>query len=88
MKLKYEFVVRDVAGQVVALPAGKDSAQFNGMIKLNSVGEFIFKKLANETNLEEILSEVSKEYDVSADEARASVESYLEVLRSNGLLEE
>ncbi len=88
MKLKYEFVVRDVAGQIVALPAGKDSAHFNGMIKLNSVGEFIFKKLANETTLDEILSDISKEYDVSVDEAKASVESYLEVLRTNGLIEE
>ncbi|MBR6681603.1 MAG: PqqD family protein [Clostridia bacterium] len=88
MKLKYEFVVRDVAGQVVALPTGADSAEFNGMIKLNSVGEFIFKMLANETTLDEILEAITKEYGASADEARASVESYIETLRENGLLAE
>ena len=88
MKLKYEFVVRDVAGQVVALPAGKDSAQFNGMIKLNSVGEFIFKKLANEITLDEILAEVAKEYDATLDEVKPSVESFIETLRSNKLIEE
>ncbi len=88
MKLKYEFVVRDVAGQIVALPAGKDSSEFNGMIKLNSVGEFIFKKLANDTTLDEILADLTKEYGVSPEEAKTSVVSYIEVLRSNDLLAE
>ena len=70
MKLKYDFVVRDVAGQVVALPTGADSAEFNGMIKLNSVGDFMFKKLANDTTLDEIVADVSKEYNTAVEEAR------------------
>ncbi len=88
MKLKYDFVVRNVAGQSVALAVGEDSANFNGMIKLNSVGEFIFKKLATDTTFEDILSSITNEYDITAEAAKKSVEDYIQILRTNGLLEE
>lgn len=88
MKLKYNFVVRNVAGQSVALAVGDDNAKFNGMIKLNSVGEFIFKLLANDISLDEIINKITEEYDVDASEAKASVEQYVSVLRENGLIEE
>lgn len=88
MKLKYNFIVRNVAGQSVALAVGDDNKKFNGMIKLNSVGEFIFKLLENEISLDEIISKLTEKYDVSAEEAKNSVESYLSVLRENELLNE
>ncbi len=88
MKLKYKFIVRNVAGQSVALAVGEDNAKFNGMIKLNSVGEFIFKLLENDVSEADIVSKITDEYDVSADEAKDSVENYLAVLRQNELIEE
>lgn len=88
MKLKYNFIVRNVAGQSVALAVGDDNAKFNGMIKLNSVGEFIFKLLENDVTEDEILNKITEEYEITAEEAKASVESYLAVLRQNGIIEE
>ena len=41
MKLKYKFVVKEVAGKPVALAVGKDSVRFNGMINLNETGKII-----------------------------------------------
>ncbi len=88
MKLKYNFIVRNVAGQSVALAVGQDNAKFNGMIKLNSVGEFIFKLLANEITVEEIVSKITEEYDVSKEEATSNLEEYFKILRDNDLLVE
>lgn len=88
MKLKYNFIVRNVAGQSVALAVGNDNAKFNGMIKLNSVGEFIFKLLENNVTEDEILNKITEEYDISAEDAKSSVENYLDVLRRNKLIEE
>ncbi len=86
MKLKYNFIVRNVAGQSVALCVGEENNKFNGMIKLNSVGEFIFKLLENDITTEEIVNKLTESYDVSAEEAKKSIEPYLEVLRTNELL--
>jgi len=88
MKLKYKFVVRSVAGQSVALAIGDENKHFNGMIKLNSVGEFIFKLLENDIDTDGIVEQITTVYDVTPEKARESVESYLMVLRKNDLLEE
>ena len=58
------------------------------MIKLNSVGEFIFKLLENDISVDMIVSKITDTYDVSAEDAKASVEKYLTVLRQNYLLSE
>lgn len=86
MKLKYNFIVRNVAGQSVALAVGSEDNKFNGMIKLNSVGEFIFKLLENDITTDEIVNKITENYEVSAEEARKSIEPYLETLRANDLI--
>ncbi len=88
MKLKYKFIVREVAGQSVALPVGEDSKNFNGMIKLNSVGEFIFKLLENDMTTEQIITAITEKYDVTAEDAKPSVESFLDTLKQKSLITE
>lgn len=88
MKLKYNFIVRNVAGQAVALAIGNEDNKFNGMIKLNSVGEFIFNLLENDITTDEIVNKITENYEVSAEEARSSIEAYLETLRANDLIVE
>ena len=62
MKLKYNFVVREIGGKPVAVAVGKDNDKFNGMIKLNSTGEFIFEMLKNDTTLDEIAAAMAEKY--------------------------
>ena len=86
MKLKYNFITRDVAGQKVALALGDDNKKFNGIIKLNSVGEFIFKLLENEITYDEIMDKITEKYDVSKEDADSSVRAFIDVLRQNDAL--
>lgn len=88
MKLKYNFIVRNVAGQAVALAVGNTDNKFNGMVKLNSVGEFIFKLLEKDITLDEIVNKVTESYDVSAEEAKKAVEDFIEKLKANELIVE
>lgn len=46
MRLRYQFVVREVDGTPVAVAVGRDNEKFNGMIKLNTTGGVIFKMLS------------------------------------------
>lgn len=89
MKLKYKFVVRQVGGRPVAVAVGKDNAHFNGMIKLNESGEFIFKMLnSGEVSQEEIISALIKEYEINQELAQNTVMEFSEYLKQNGLIEE
>lgn len=88
MKLNNEFVIKNVAGTNVAMPVGDSENQFNGVIKLNSVGEFIFKLLENETDIDSVVKALTENYDVSAETAKNSAEKFIDELRKSGLLSE
>ena len=88
MKLKYDFVVRDVADTKVAIAVGTDHAEFNGMIKLNATGEFVFRMLmAGHVTEEEIVTALCAAYEVTPETASPFVADFVEKLRTSGLIE-
>lgn len=87
MKLKYEFVVNNVAGETIAVSVGGTAGSFNGYIKLNKTGAFIFKMLKKETTREEIINALRAEYpDATQQDATESVDELLEKLDKAELL--
>lgn len=87
MKLKYEFVINNVAGETVAVSVGNNDGRFNGYIKLNETGAFIFKMLKKDTTREDIIKALVKEYpDATQDDATQSVDLLIEQLREAELL--
>ena len=86
MKLKCKFVINTVAGEIIAVPVGKDSA-FKGYIKLNETGKDIFEALKKNTDREKIIKTLCDKYpDADSNEITDSVDSILEKLTSAGLL--
>ena len=86
MKLKYQFVVREVAGSVMAVAVGPDSEKFNGLIKLNSVARTIFEALCEDTTEDRITARILDEYDVTEENAARSVSEFIGKLRDEGLI--
>ena len=88
MKLRGEFVVRQVMDNIVAIPVGQTALRLNGMILLNDVSKIIWDHLEQGTNLESIVTAVTDEFDVSSDEARTDIVEFCDKLRKLQLLEE
>lgn len=88
MKLKYQFVVEAMSDGVIAAAVGRDNERFHGMIRLNAGGEVLFKLLQQDCTQEELLSRFASHFGVTEDEAKSSVDAFVDQLRQNGLLEE
>lgn len=88
MKLKGEFVLREVAGEIIVIPVGKTALNFNGMICINAVSAVIWKGLQEEKSKEEILESILREFDVSRVTAKEDLDAFLRQLGENDLLEE
>ncbi len=89
MKLKYDFVVRNVGGSPVAVAVGDSSADFNGMIRLGGSGEFIFNMLMKGSDVDSIVSAVCGHFSAPDEsEVRRDVEDFIGSLRNAGLIEE
>ena len=58
MKIKSDFVMREIAGEKIVVPTG-DAAQMNALITLNGVAAFIWECLQEDRTAEEV-----KELDI------------------------
>ena len=87
MKLKIDFVINQVAGETVAVSVGDNDGRFNGYIKLNETGAFIFETLKKDVTREEIISDLMKEYpDATESDAAESVDNLITKLSEAELL--
>ena len=88
MKLKYDFVVNQVAEQYVAVAVGAGLEEFSGFIKMNDVGASIFELLKNDITLDEIITEMLKKYpDATEEEARETITRFTDKLIAEGVVE-
>ena len=85
MKLKEGFVLRTISGQTVVLPTGGD-LDLSMMIKLNDTGRFIWERLEKGTEVEELVADMLKEYNVSEEKAKEYVEQFIQKVKENGFL--
>ena len=85
MKLKDDFILRNIAGQTVVLPSGGD-LDLNMMITLNETGAFLWERLQQETDEAALVAALLAEYDVDEARASAAVTAFVQKLEDNGFL--
>ena len=88
MKLKYEFIVREIAGEYVMVPMGAAALEFSGMASTNAVGAFICEKLKQETTPEAVLDSICREFEIDRATAQADLNAFLDDMRKVKLLDE
>lgn len=87
MKLKTDYVLRQVAGTWVVLPLGEAAVNFASMIRLNDTGAMLWKQLEQGGGKTELVDALTGEFAVSRSQAEADVEEFLDRLIRVGCLE-
>ena len=88
MKLKYNFISNEVADKIVAVAVGGDLEKFNGFIKMNDTGAYIFNMLKSDVTEEEIVAAMKKDYeDAAEEEIRETVSEFVGKLKEADVLE-
>ena len=88
MKVKKDFMLREVAGYYVVVPVGDGSLNFNGVINLNGSGAFLWKTMENDTTEAQMVAALLNEYDVDEERAKADVAAFIAKMKDAGLIEE
>lgn len=86
MKKKHDFVLREIAGDLLLVPTGKTALNLNGMLTLNEVGGEIWKLLDEVDSEEEIIDRLMEDYEVDREELQRDVQEFLGRLRELGIL--
>ena len=86
MKIKEGFIIREVAGNFIVVAVGSAVKQFNGVITLNETGSFLWKKLQDGCEKQDLVNALLEEYEVSEEIALADVSAFIDKLDNAGLL--
>ncbi len=84
--LKGTFVLRQIAGEFLAVPISNEAGENANIVILNPVSQVIWGKLENGATFDEILNAVINEFNVEKEEAIADIKEFLDGLEQSGLL--
>ena len=88
MKIKSGFTLRNMLGEHIVMPIGRNISQFDGAIVLNDVAAFIWEKLSEGCSREELLEDILSEFEVDRERAETDLDALLEKFRGYGVIEE
>lgn len=88
LKVVEGFMLREIAGSWIVVPIGHKVVEFNGLMNLSESGAFLWKKLEEGAETQELREALLSEYDIDEDTAAADISEFLSEMRSRGLLEE
>lgn len=86
MKIKNGFMLRKVGGQNVVVAVGKASLEFNGIIRLNDTGKFLWEQLKNDITEEQLITAMLDAYDIDRETAEKDVAEFVVRLKGANLL--
>ena len=86
MKIKKELIKREIAGDTILVPVGQAVYDSNGLFMLNELGAFLWDRLPQAEDEEDLLRAILAEYEVEEATARADLARFLDKLRDMGLL--
>ena len=86
MKIQKGFMLRKLGTDYAAVAMGNARKNFNGLIRMNETGKFLWDCLQTECTEEELLQNLLTEYDVSQEEAQKDIAEFTSGLRKAGIL--
>ena len=89
MKIKDDFVLREVCGENVITGEGLKAIDFRKILSLNESAAWLWKeaKAQGDFTVESLTARLCEEYDVTAEEARACVTELFDKLDKEGVIE-
>ena len=87
MKLRYEFTMMDMGGEIAAVPVGEGAKQFHGMLKLNDMAAEILSQFREDTTPEKVHAYLKEQHPEATDkEIGEALAAFINQLIHEGLL--
>lgn len=86
MQIKKELIKREIAGDVILVPVGKDAIDMNGLIILNDIGAFLWEHIPQAEDENRLVQLLLEEYEVDAETAAKDVREFMDKLTTIGIV--
>jgi len=88
MRIKKNFVLRNIADTWTVIPLAEETVNFSGLMTLNETGMMIWQALEQGSSKEALVELLVSEYEVSHEQAGNDVQDFLDKLTQAGCIEE
>ena len=86
MKIKSEFVLREIMGESIVFFVGDACASSHQMLSLNESGVLLWRALETGADEQELIQKLCTEYEITPDLAARDAAAFIQKLRDNGCL--
>lgn len=86
MRVVSGFIIRQIAGETVAIPSGDSAHRLSGLIALNDSGRFLFELLQSDQTEDSLIQALLENFEVDSHTAQQDVTDFISMLRENDLL--
>lgn len=83
MKIKEGFEMRQVGDEYVVITVGDAIAEFDGMVKLNATGAFVWNQMKANVAFDELVDAFAKEFSVDKETAETDIKAFIETLKQS-----
>ena len=87
MKLKKQFIVREIMGDNVLVPCGDTAMDFNGLVTLNETALDVWRLLPEAEDEQALVDAMLDIYEVDEQTLRKDIEAFLSDLRKAEIIE-
>jgi len=87
MKLKKQFIVREIMGDNVLVPCGDTAMDFNGLVTLNETALDVWRLLPEAEDEQALVDAMMEIYDVDEPTLKKDIEAFLGDLRRAEIIE-
>ena len=88
MKIRNGFILRQVMDIYVVMGIGSEAYVPNQIMSVNETGAFLWELLEKGAEKQDLVDNLTKEYDVDMQTAEKDVDAFLGRLREKALIEE
>lgn len=88
MRASTGFILRNLAGEYVVMPAGDNIGAFGGAILMNELSAFVWEQLKVSVSRDELLARILDRYEVEEKTAATDLDALLAEMKRMGIIEE
>ena len=86
MKLKYEFIIRELGDRYVAVAVGENAEEFSALVKMNKSGKIMMEMLKEDTTEDKMVAQLMEKYEGTEEFFREQVQKFVGGIRNSGAL--
>lgn len=87
MKKNKNFIVREIAGEIILVPSEETAHDFNGMISLTDTAAFIWEHIEEAADFNQLVDMILNEYEVDRETAASDASNFVMQLLQHGMIQ-